>query len=242
MSSYEDSSRLDGAIVVERYYERDLDGRTRAARFLSSALSKAGLAFGLATALACLQLLAVVTVDLPLSLFDQLNGPSGMVPSAFLSRGEGLFLLILLLTLLASRRWGAGMVGSAVTLSWFVTAMFLMMLIIDLAPSLESSDFPEARFMASLIGSWIVGQWAAVWTYELFRGGLWWRAPLFGASVGLAVQALVYFPAAFSGTPLPWLYWMALQLIIGLMIACAFVLVYGPLRWLITPRSGLGGR
>ncbi|NRA29691.1 MAG: VUT family protein [Parvularculaceae bacterium] len=242
MSSYEDSSLSDGVIVVERHYERDLDGRTRAARFLSRALAKAGLAFGLATGLAVFQLLAVVTVDLPLSLFDRIAGPGGMVPSAFLSRGEGLFLLIVLATLLVSRRWGARVVASAVTLSWVMTAVFVLMLIVELAPSLEDSDVPEVRFVSALVGSWIVSQWAAVWTYEVFRGGLWWRAPLFGAAVGYGFQALVYFPSAFAGTPLPWAYWMALQLIIGLMIACLFVLIYGPLRWLIRPGLGLGGR
>lgn len=229
-------------IVIERFYERDLTGRARAVRLLRRIAAQTGLTFGLAGLLLPLQLAALVTVDLPLTLFDSFAGPHGLAPSLFLSRGDGLYMLSLLASLLFTRRWGASVAARVVAVSWLFTLGLFALLLVDLAPSLEAGDFPSRRFALSLLGSWLLGQWVGVWIYQLTRGGAWWRAPVFGACVGLGVQAVVFYPSAFLGELSVWPWWLAVHLVIACVVSAAFALVHGGLRRAVRPISGLGGR
>ncbi|MEM9839830.1 MAG: hypothetical protein AAF830_11865 [Pseudomonadota bacterium] len=228
--------------VVERYYDHAATGRARALKLLREIGQRMALIAGLAALVAPLQMIAAVTLDLPLSIFDSLRGPGGMAPSAFLSRGEGLFMLNTLGFILMARVWGAKTVSRVVLVSWIIAAALLLMLIVELAPELRGSDFPEGRFIAALLVAWMVGQWAATWVYHFLRGGAWWKGPFFGAAIGFAVQAAIYFPSAYAGTGAPWTLWLALQLLISFAMAGAFALFYGPLRMLFPPQTGLGGR
>ncbi|MEM1381657.1 MAG: hypothetical protein AAGH41_13635 [Pseudomonadota bacterium] len=229
-------------ITVERFDEAVLTGRGRALALLQRILSRIAAVVGLAALFTPLLLSAVVTLDLPLGFFDRIHGPSGMLPSAFLSRGEGTFVLATLGMLLATRVVGAETSSRAVLVAWLMLGVCLLMIVADLSPQLEPEDFPDRRFIGFLLGSWLAGQYLATWAYQLTRGGAWWRAPFFGAAVGFVVQAAIYFPGAYAGTGLPWRHWMALDLIIGLTVAGVFVLFYGPLRLILRPQSGLGGR
>lgn len=228
--------------VTERFYDRDLTGRERALKILLHAFRSLARLVVIALVLAPLQLFAIVTLDVPLGIFDRLAPTEGIAASRFMSSGEGMLMLVLLFSLLLTRRWGASVVGRALLLTWALTMVFVTMLIVELAPELKANDFPSARFIGVLIGSWLAGQLVAVMTYDLTRGGAWWRAPFFGALFGFTAQALIYFPGAFYGTGAPWPWWMATNLVLSAATAGVFVFLYGPVRKLITPTSGLGGR
>ncbi|GGY40066.1 VUT family protein [Parvularcula lutaonensis] len=235
------SADLADTMVVERFYDRELTGRERAIKLLKQSLAALARLVGLALLLVPFQLMGVVTLDLPLSMFDRLTPEDGLAASRFMSQGEGYLMMVLLAVLLMTRRWGSQLTGRVIMLSWVLTIVFLTMLIVDLAPELDSEDFPSARFVGSLIGSWFVGQLVAVTVYDLLRGGAWWRAPFFGSALGFAVQAAIYFPGAFAGTGAPWGWWMAVSLFLTTLISAVFLLFYGPLRRLIRPVPGLGG-
>lgn len=227
-------------MVVERFYDRELTGRERAIKILKQSLGALVRLIGLALLLVPFQLMGVVTLDLPLSMFDSLAPQEGLAASRFMSQGEGYLMLVLLAVLLMTRRWGSQLTGKVIMVSWLLTIVFLTMLIVDLAPDLASEDFPKPRFVGSLIGSWLIGQLIAVGIYDLVRGGSWWRAPFFGAAIGFAVQAAIYFPGAFAGTGAPWPWWMAVSLFLTTLISAVFLPFYGPIRRFIRPVPGLG--
>ena len=229
-------------LVTERFYDREVSGREKLFALLrKQLLSALGLA-GIAGLFLPLQIFGIVTLDLPLALFDALAPNEGLAVSRWMSRGEGAFMLLVLLTLLMTRRWGSERVGRAVLLSWAMSMGVLTILIVELAPELNAGDYPSGRFMGVLMVSWFAAQLTANWIYDMTRGGAWWRAPFFAAAIGFAVQSVLYFPGAFVGTSAPWPWWMAVNLLLSTLIAGIFVVVYRPLRFLIRPREGLGGR
>lgn len=229
-------------MVTERFYDRELTGRQKLLILLRKQLAVALRLSALALFFVPFQIFGIVTLDLPLSLFDAFAPNEGLAASKWMSRGEGVLMLLLLMTLLFTRRWGSELIGRVIALSWGMSVAILMILIVELAPDLSSSDYPSGRFIGVLMVSWFAGQMTANWIYDMTRGGAWWRAPFFGAAIGFAVQASIYFPGAFAGTAAPWPWWMAVSLLLSTLIAGAFVVVYRPLRFLIRPDIGLGGR
>lgn len=229
-------------MVTERFYDREPTGRQRILILLKQQLLAALRLTVLALFFVPFQVFGVITLDLPLSLFDALAPSEGLAASRWMSRGEGVLMMLLLLTLLMTRRWSSERIGRVVVLSWVVSMAILTMLIVELAPELSQADFPSGRFIGVLMMSWFAGQLAATWVYDMTRGGAWWRAPFFGAAIGFLVQALIYFPGAFAGTSAPWPWWMAVSLLLSTLISAVFVVFYRALRWLIRPKEGLGGR
>jgi uncharacterized PurR-regulated membrane protein YhhQ (DUF165 family) len=232
----------DDPVVVERFYDRELTGRQRLAKILKAVAGRVARLFALAILLLPFQLLGVVTLDLPLALFDRIGPAEGFATANWLSRGEGILILSVLLIALLTRRWGARLVASAVVLSWALCLGSLFLLIVELAPELDGTDYPTARFTTALIGSWLIGQLLAARVYDLTRGGTWWRAPFYGALFGFVAQGLIYFPGAFAGSDMPWRWWLIQHLVLVAAISGIFLLLYAPLRRLIRPRRGLGGR
>jgi uncharacterized PurR-regulated membrane protein YhhQ (DUF165 family) len=233
---------IEDPIVTERYYERELTGRQRALMLLRGVFETVAKLLLFSAFLIPLHLTAIVTLDLPLTVFDGWFSDLPIPPSEFMSRGEGLLIISLLICLLLTRRWGAEETGRVITTSWAVTIIAVAMLLIDLAPQLSRTDFPSRRMAGVLVGSWLFAQMMAAQIYDYTRGGAWWRAPFFGAALGFAIQAVIYYPAAFIGTGSPWPYWLASQLFLTTLIALAFTVVYGAIKGMIKPRLGLGGR
>ncbi|WP_256618111.1 hypothetical protein [Parvularcula maris] len=229
-------------LVVERYYDYALTGRSRVVRVLGQTLRRVVALLGLSLFFSPLLVLGLVTLDLPLRMLDGLVPLEAVAPSRFLSRGEGILGAALFVALLATRRWGSRRIGQTVLVSWLLTLAFAAMLVLDLAPELAAEDYPETRFITSVVLSWMAGHGAGVAVFDVTRGGNWWRAPFFGGLIGLGVQALIYFPAAYVGTSQPWLWWLAVSLFLALAGAAAFTLVYAGLRFIVPPRTGLGGR
>jgi uncharacterized PurR-regulated membrane protein YhhQ (DUF165 family) len=229
-------------LVVERYYDYALTGRSRVVRVLGQTLRRVIALLGLSVFFVPVLVLGLVTLDLPLRMLDGIVPLDQVAPSRFLSRGEGILGAGLFLALLGTRRWGSQRIGQTVLVSWLLALAFTAMLVLDLAPELTAEDYPEARFVVCAVLSWMAGHASGVTAFDMTRGGSWWRAPFFGGLVGMAVQALIYFPATYLGTSQPWLWWLAISLYLALAGALAFTLVYAGLRFVVPPRPGLGGR
>jgi len=198
----------------------------------------------LAAILTPVLLVAFLTIDLPVRVFDGAAGGDFAVrPSNWLTRGGLVMALAPLLAILFSRRFGGDEASRAITASWGVAALAVFAELSYLAPALEPQDFPGARFTMVFVASAMAGQYIAVNVYDVARGGgQWWRAPLYGALSGYFVHVLIYFPVAFWGQGAPWLNWMVGDFAIKAMLAFAFLPVYGLLRRKLRPRGGFGGR
>jgi len=229
-------------MVVERFYDRDLTGRERLQKIGARLARDLGKIALICLFLVPLQLWALVTLDLPLAVFDRLSPSETLTASLWMSSGEGLLIISLLAVLIINRRLGARRTAVALLASWAITIAAFVAILIELAPQLERSDFPTWRFGTSLLGSWVTAQMVAAVAYDFTRGGVWWKAPFFGALLGLLVQGLIYFPASFYGGSVPWPLWLAEHALISLVVSAIFILIYLPFRRMICPGRGLGGR
>ncbi|MEM9809736.1 MAG: hypothetical protein AAF788_00770 [Pseudomonadota bacterium] len=237
-SRFEDRS---GPIVVERFYDHGLTGRQRAGRLFARIFGQALRLILVALPMVPLLLTAVVTVDLPFSALDGVT-EGGVVASTFISRGDAVFALVFLMSVIMARRFGASLVTNAAVLAWCLTGGAMAALLIELAPELHADDFPSTRVISALLVSWFFAHVVGVQVYDLTRGGAWWRAPFFGALTGFTFQAVLYFPIAYAGAGAPWVWWLTADIIIMATVSAVFVFVYALFRGLIRPRSGLGGR
>ena len=189
-------------------------------------------------------LAAILTVDLPLHLFDRFAGDAiASRPSNWLSRGGFIMAMAPLLAMLFSRKYGGDEASRAVTASWGLAALAVFAELSYLAPSLNDGDLPGVRFTVVFTSSAMAAQYVAANVYDIARGGArWWRAPLFGALGGYLFYALIYFPGVYWGTGAPWLNWMIGDYAIKALMALAFLPVYGMLRGMLRPKGGYGGR
>ena len=225
--------------------ERDrTDERTLKARMLRALarfLERLVIVSGLSVFLLPLLLAALITLDLPIGWFDGWAPSDGLRASNWLSRGEGLLTASVFLLILMTRRYGAIIVGRVQGLSWLLAVGIAALMLVYLAPQLSQSDMPRGRYVIGVVVSWFIGQQVAIQTYDSLRGGLWWRAPFYGALFGLLAQVLVFFPVAYGGSGVPWGRWMLLDYSIKVLAAGAFLVLYRLLRRRIAPRGGLGG-
>lgn len=236
-----ESSGSDPAepLVVERFYDRDLSGRHHALGLFGAILGRFLSLASFSLFLVPLTFGALLTIDVPLRMFDRLFG---LPPSSFLSVAEGFWMLALFAAILLTRRLGAETGGRVVTVAWVFSAALFAMILFDLSAELVPEDFPPMRLASALLAGWLFGHWLGVWAYQLTRGGAWWRAPFIGGVTGTFVMVLIYYPGAYAGTGVTWGWWMAITALLGTGASGFFVGVYGLLRRLIVPRSGLGGR
>lgn len=198
----------------------------------------------LAVMLTPLLLLAILTVDLPLHVFDRLAGEAvASRPSNWLTRGGFLMALAPLLVIIFSRKYGGDEASRAVTASWGLAAVAVFAELSYLAPSLEDGDLPGVRFTVVFTASAMAAQYMAASVYDIVRGAVrWWRAPLYAALCGYFTFIAIYFPGVYAGTGAPWLNWMIGDFAIKTFLALAFLPVYGLLRGALRPKGGYGGR
>ncbi|WP_425409278.1 VUT family protein [Hyphococcus sp.] len=229
--------------AVERYQspETAVERFSRQSAAFTTALARMLM---LAMMLTPVLLAAIITVDLPLHVFDRFAGDAiAARPSNWLSRGGFIMALAPLLIILFARKYGGGEASRAVTASWGLAAVAVFAELSYLAPSLEEGDLPGVRFTVAFTASAMAAQYMTASVYDIVRGGgRWWRAPLFAALFGYLTFALLYFPGLYIGTGAPWLNWMVGDFAIKLLIALAFLPVYGLLRHSLKPKGGFGGR
>ncbi|MFQ5562296.1 MAG: VUT family protein [Parvularculaceae bacterium] len=185
-----------------------------------------------------------LTVDLPFRLFDGLAAPDAAYkPSDWLSIGGVIMAGAPLLGILFARRFGGEEASRAVTASWGLAALATFAELSYLAPALEASDMPAARYVMAFVASAMAGQYLAVNIYDVIRGGgRWWRAPLYAALAGYALETLIYFPGVYAGSGAPWINWMIGGLAVRALIAFLFLPIYALLRNSLKPRGGYGGK
>ena len=228
-------------VIGERDRSAERTLKARMLRALARFLERLVIVSGLSVFVLPLLLGAIVTLDLPIGWFDGWAPSPGFRASNWLSRGEVLLTGSVFLLVLMTRRYGSALVGRVQGLSWLLAIGISALMLIYLAPDLTQDDMPRGRYVLGVIVSWFFGQQVAIQTYDAVRGGLWWRAPFYGALFGLLAQVLVFFPVAYGDAAVPWGRWMLLDFSIKVLAAAAFLLLYGVLRRRIAPRGGLGG-
>ncbi|MEM8773220.1 MAG: VUT family protein [Pseudomonadota bacterium] len=198
----------------------------------------------LAGVLTVILLLSFLTIDIPLRAFDGFFGNAvALRPSNWLTRGAYLMGTAPLVAILIARKFGGDEANRAVTAAWGFAAFAVFAELSYLAPVLEEGDLPSVRFAVATVASAMMGQFMAVSIYDVARGGgAWWRAPLFGAIGAYLSQGLIYFPTVYWGSPAPWLNWMVTDFALHMLMAGAFLPVYGALRRRLRPVRGYGGR
>lgn len=189
-------------------------------------------------------LIAILTVDIPVHLFDRFAGEAvASRPSNWLSRGGVIMALAPMLVILFARKYGGDEACRAVTASWGLAAIAVFAELSYLAPSLEDGDLPSVRFTVVFTGSAMAAQYVTASIYDVVRGGgRWWRAPLYAALCSYFTHAFLYFPGVYMGTGAPWLNWFIGDFAIKTLLALAFLPVYGLLRKKLKPKGGFGGR
>ena len=228
-------------VIGERDRSEERTLKARMLRALGVFLERLIIVSGLSVFLLPLLLAAIATLDLPIGWFDGWAPSSGFRASNWLSRGEVLLTLSVFMLILMTRRYGSLIAGRVQGLSWLLAIGISAAMLAVLAPELTQADMPRGRYVVGVVLSWFAGQQVAIQTYDAVRGGLWWRAPFYGALFGLLAQVLIFFPVAYGDAAVPWGRWMLLDFSIKVLASAAFLGLYRLLRRRIAPRGGLGG-
>ncbi|HXI86168.1 MAG TPA: VUT family protein [Parvularculaceae bacterium] len=184
-----------------------------------------------------------LTADLPVRNFDHLADMALMKPSHWLNVGGLIMNAGAPLAILFTRRFGGDEASRAVTAAWGLAAVASFAEISYLAPILDTSDFPNVRFVVAFVSSALVGQYMAIGVFDVIRGGgPWWRPPFVAALSGYGAQSLLYFPIGYWTTDLPWFNWMISDFTVKAAAALAFLPIYGLLQKPLRPVGGYGGR
>lgn len=196
----------------------------------------------MAIPVAIIQIIALINLDIALPWFDGFVDAEAFAPSNWLSRGDGLMAVALVLLVCMTRRHGGDLAAKAHGLAWLIGVVITSWFLFSIMHDLTAEDMPSSRFVAAYLCSWYLAQAVAIQIYDLKRGGIWWQAPFFAGLFGFGVQSVVYFFAAFYGTEaLHWVSW----LVIDFAIKMGFVVVCLPIYWLlrpvIRPYMGYGG-
>ena len=228
-------------VIGERDRTEERTLKARMLRAFARFLERLVIVSGLSLFVLPLLLAAIATLDLPIRWFDGWAPSAGFRASNWLSRGEVLLTGSVFLLILMTRRYGSVLVGRVQGLSWLLAIGISASMLVYLAPDLSQDDMPRGRYVIGVVVAWFFGQQVAIQTYDAVRGGLWWRAPFYGALFGLLAQVLVFFPVAYGGSGVPWGRWMLLDFSIKVLASAAFLPLYRLLRRRIAPRGGLGG-
>ena len=187
-------------------------------------------------------LVSFLTVDIPVKEIDHLFSSGLLKPSNWFTKGGFAMALAPLAGILVARRYGGDEASRAITAAWGVAAITVVAELAYLAPILEDGDFPSSRFVVAFVASAMAGQFLAVTTYDVMRGGgTWWRAPFFAALIGYGAQAVIYYPSVYWGVGAPWPNWMVTDFAIKSIFAFLLLPVYWRLRRSLRPRGGFGG-
>ncbi|MEO1251511.1 MAG: hypothetical protein AAFW81_04095 [Pseudomonadota bacterium] len=233
---------MEIATAVEKHAPRET-GLQRLARHIRDFFAAFARVLLLAGALSLILLAALLTLDLPLRLFDPLfMGADSLRPSNWLTQGGAIMAAAPFAAILIARRFGGEEANRAVTAAWALTAFAVFAELSYLAPVLEEGDLPSARFMVAFVATAMAAQYMAVNVYDVARGGGdWWRAPLFASIGAFATYGILYFPWVYIGKGVPWANWMVTDFGIHMIMTGAFFPVYWSLRKRLRPRGGYGG-
>ena len=229
-------------VVVEKHQPREtaVQRLARQSGAFATALARM---LVLAAILTPVLLAAIITVDIPMHLFDWMAGDRiASRPSNWLSRGGFIMALAPFIVILFARKYGGDEASRVVTASWGLAAVAAFAELSYLAPSLEDGDLPGVRFTVIFTASAMAAQYMAASVYDISRGGdRWWRAPLYASLLSFLTYGLIYFPGVYAGTGSPWINWLIGDFAVKALMALAFLPVYGFLRKSLKPKGGYGG-
>ncbi|MEO0400370.1 MAG: hypothetical protein AAF224_13220 [Pseudomonadota bacterium] len=187
-------------------------------------------------------LTAILVIDIPFRLLDQVFTSAAMRPSGWLTNGHIVMAFGAMAVILIARRFGGDEAARTVTAAWSVAAVAAFAEFTYLAPLLEGGDLPSTRFVVGFVASAMVGQYVAAAFYDIVRGGeVWWRAPFYALLTAFAVHVALFYPIAFGASNAPWMAWMVIDFGLKAVMAVAFLGAYALLRKQLRPRGGLGG-
>jgi hypothetical protein len=196
----------------------------------------------LALILAPFVVFSFLMLDVPVESFDSMFNTPALKPSNWLTVGHVAISGVALIAIIIGRRFGGDEASRAVTAAWGVAAVVIFAELTNLAPDLQDSDFPSARFTVGFASA-MLGQYVAIAVYDVARGaGAWWRAPLIAALTGFTVQTVIFYFTVFWAAKAPWINWMIADFGVKALLAFLFLPVYRLLRTSIRPLGGFGGR
>ena len=237
---YEDAG-FAPATPVERHSPRE----TPLERFFRSILefSVSFLrTFALAAVFTPVLLVAFLTLDIPVRVFDRFFNAPALKPGAWLTWGSVVMAIGPMLSILMSRRFGGEEASRVVTASWAIAALAVFAEISYLAPTLVAGDFPSPTFIMTFVGAAMLSQYVAAAAFDVTRGGgQWWRAPLYSLMAAYALGSALYFPIVYWNAGAPWANWLVSDLAVKLLMAFSFLPIYWRLRKTLKPRGGFGG-
>lgn len=232
----------DETIIHAGFRRREETAAQKLRRDFLKFLYQSWLIGRLAFLLVPLLFISILMLDLPLRLYDGVVGGDPVLSASnWLSRGEGMLAFSVFFLILVTRSYGVGVVTKVHGLSWALSAGLASALLVYLAPQLSTDDWPSGRFAVGFLASWFLGQLFAVNIYALMRGGKWWRAPLYGALFGFALQGAIYFPVVYWQSSVPWLNWLVMDFSIKAFLSVLFLLLYAVLRRALRPWLGRNG-
>jgi len=181
----------------------------------------------------------------PLSLFDGVLSPAGVVPlypSAWLTWGHASITAVFLVTNLVNRRYGeqvamAHVFASTVIGGFAAMAMASGMIRLPSTPAFV----PGTRQVAALLMGIMLGQAMSVLVFDRTRGVEWWNAPAYASLTAALIAMPVFYLFAFAGTDWIWLNHMAIDIALKAVMSFALLVPYFLLRPIIRPSEGLGG-
>lgn len=181
----------------------------------------------------------------PLTLFDGILSPPGrpeLYPSNWLTVGHAVVPVVFLIANLVNRRYGEDYALAHVLVSWTLAVLMALAVILQLNPHLPpAGELPPLRVTIAFAAAMTIGQLASVYVFELTRGVVWWKAPLYSALTNTFIAMFLFYPAAFAGTDPFWPNRMAIDAGTKAFMSFALLLPYLALRPIVRPQAGLGG-
>lgn len=187
-------------------------------------------------------LLAGYADTVPVTVFDRYPADQAARNlSSWLTAGHFVIPLTFFVIHLTNRAYGAGLALGQVMIAWTILALaagYFAPQITELLPWWQGMPQEAAPAFA---GSLIAGHLVAILIFNMTRGPVWWKAPLYAGVIGSAVYVGLFYalapaPAGVSFSSAP-----AMDGTINICMAVLLVLPYWMLRPVIRPLPGYGG-
>lgn len=173
-------------------------------------------------------------MDTPLAYFTDATGK-------WLTAGHVLLPVAFLMIHLTNRRYGPNYAFAqvAVTLALLVALIVFGGTTVRLV--LPPTILPSVREVTSFGGAFFVAALVSIIAFDGARGPRWWMAPLVGSLAASVIYVLLFYPAAYLGSTLPWPMHMTIHGGVLLGGAVLSLVPYWFLRGLVQPLPGFGG-
>ena len=178
----------------------------------------------------------------PVTLFDRYPSDQAELNlSTWLTGGHCAVPLCFFVVHLTNRAFGAGLALAQVLIAWAVlvaAALYLTPQITELMPWWK---WPSRETALVFAGALFAGQIAAIMVFDMTRGPVWWKAPLYAGMIGSAVYVGLYYSLAPLDPKIPFSLALTTDGTINFIMAVLLIVPYWILRPMIRPLPGYGG-